>query len=183
MVSTVLWVFVWMCASVLTARRTGVFGRLQSLLSKPSSHVTDHLLLSSHAGAGDEVYRSGPDAYSAVLTERQIHHLRSSSYPMFKIASQKSTIVTIKSNMFKGVYSRSKLNRQHFLFPPVPSGLQWDTYNARECGRLKNVKKPQDLYNMLYNVILVWKLLTKLFCEVLTTSSPWHATPQTLKQL
>lgn len=62
-------------APVLTVRRTGVFARLQSLLSKLSSHVTDHLLLSSHAGAGDEAYRLGPDAYSAVLTESQIHHL------------------------------------------------------------------------------------------------------------
>ncbi len=180
-----LCVFVWTRASVLTGEENRVFGRLQSLLSNPPLQVTDHLLLSSHAGAGDEVYRSGPDAYSAVLTESQIHHLRSSSYPMFKIASQKSwktTIVTIKSNMFKGVYSRFKLNRQHFLFPPVPSGLQWDTYNARECGWLKNVKNSQDLYNMLY-MILLWKLLTKLFCEVFTTSSPWHATPQTLKQL
>ncbi|XDV47827.1 hypothetical protein PO909_017381 [Leuciscus waleckii] len=32
----------------------------------------DHLLLSSHAGAGDEAYRSGPDAYSVVQKVRSI---------------------------------------------------------------------------------------------------------------
>lgn len=78
---------------VLTVRRTGVFGRLRSPLSKPSSHVTDHLLLSSHAGAGDEAYRSGPDAYSAVLTESQIHHLHN------LVRSQISVIAYTQNNL------------------------------------------------------------------------------------